>query len=235
MGTKFDVYCSMENKYKFEITNKARRISTKMNSSIIYVNTMEKKHCKKPFKLIIAEELNQKPKMKEYHNEMKDAICEYSGTQSYYKESKKRIMTVYGYVRIYFGMRYYIDDIVYLITVYHIRDEDKITPDLQYQKKRIRTIEKIRKKGQHIIICGYMRYRMIYYHIRMGMRLKKQVIDGIADVVLLYLYDKRKYKRSDGREVRSKSKSGRRNSKKDKQSQVKPLRLVPSKSVNHLF
>jgi len=69
----------------------------------------------------------------------------------------------------------------------------------------------------------------------MGMRLKKGVLNGIADVVLLYLYDKRKYKRSDGATVRSKSKTKSRRNSKKWNKQVKPLRLVPSKSVNHLF
>ena len=117
VGTKYDLFRKCPNKFKYDITNKARSYAVRLHAPLIYCSSVEEVNIKQMFKLVVAKLFDLKPKLKNHHNEMKNALFEWKD-QFYYKPSKKRTDTVFGYIRS-LDMKYYMDDITYIILVYY--------------------------------------------------------------------------------------------------------------------
>lgn len=144
MGTKYDLFERYNNKFKYDITNKARYFAIKMRAPLLYCNTLDINDCDKPFDLIIAKMFDSKPKIKEYHNELEDKICEYNEL-SYFKECKHKVALIFGYCRLA-DIRYYIDDIIYIILVFY-GNSQRVTDEEVYQLEKIKKEEKRSKKN----------------------------------------------------------------------------------------
>ena len=77
IGTKFDLFESLQDNYKEEITRQARKFSQKMDAPLIYCSSAQGINVKKIFKIIVAKVFDLKPKIKEQKDVTKDAILEF--------------------------------------------------------------------------------------------------------------------------------------------------------------
>lgn len=76
IGTKFDLFHQMDKYHKKDITKQARKFAKKMHCPLIYCSSAESINVKRIFKLILNQVFDLKRKMKELHDQTKDAIFE---------------------------------------------------------------------------------------------------------------------------------------------------------------
>ena len=191
-----------------------------MRSSLIYCNALDRTECQKPFQIIIAKIFDSKPTLKECHNELEGAICEYNEL-SYFKENKHKKKLVFGYVRLADTetMRYYINDIIYIILVFY-GNSQQMKDEEVYRLDKIKRIQKkqeqMRQRGYYRLAMGYMRWKMIHYHFRLQLRMKESWLSSIADIVFEYLYENKTQVSTSPMSLEQKDESSRKRKKKRK-------------------
>ena len=94
IGTKYDVFSQMNEKYKLSVTRSARRFAYKMSAALIFCSALTKINVDNIFEMMLCKLLRQNINIAQKHNELNDAIIEWKR----YNETELTYI-VYGYIR----------------------------------------------------------------------------------------------------------------------------------------
>lgn len=113
IGTKFDLFESMQDNYKETIVRQARKFAQRMSFPVlIFVSSAQGINIKKVFKILVAKVFDLKPKIKEQKDGTKDAILEFEPwtAKEIYPDwtkkrshKKKKIKVFFCFLFLFFG------------------------------------------------------------------------------------------------------------------------------------
>eukprot|EP01084_Bolivina_argentea_P133373 235369_1 len=95
VGTRYHLFSELKDDDKKDVTKQARKFAKKMHAPLVYCSSEHSINVKKIFKIIIAKVFDLKSKIREVHNELKEAIIEFDLERKYNdiddeKEQKKK-------------------------------------------------------------------------------------------------------------------------------------------------